>query len=182
MYQKKIVALSMAHAPKGDGGWLSAGKGIVAGASAGVLELMVFHPVDTCTKRLMTNKGKVTDLASLNQVLFRSAANLGPFGKAKSLFPGIGFAAVYKITQRAYKFGLQPTVLRFIDGINGPKDGSKPSRSQKSFNSALAGSIMGMGEVALLPFDVLKIKAQTNPDVLKGRGMFEMFRTENFKL
>jgi len=36
--------------------------------------------------------------------------------------------------------------------------------------------------VLLLPLDVLKIKAQTNPDVLKGRGLVEIARTEGFNL
>ena len=48
--------------------------------------------------------------------------------------------------------------------------------------SALAGSMIGIGEVALLPLDVLKIKAQTNPDVLKGRGLIELIRTERGSL
>ena len=34
--------------------------------------------------------------------------------------------------------------------------------------SAVSGSIMGVGEIALLPLDVLKIKAQTNPEAVKG--------------
>lgn len=48
--------------------------------------------------------------------------------------------------------------------------------------SATAGSIMGVGEIALLPLDVLKIQAQTNPESLKGRGVFQIFREEGFNL
>ena len=47
---------------------------------------------------------------------------------------------------------------------------------------ALAGSCVGIGEVALLPLDVLKIKSQTNPEVLVGRGMADLFKVNYFIL
>jgi hypothetical protein len=40
----------------------------------------------------------------------------------------------------------------------------------------------GIGEVALLPLDVLKIRAQTNPESLAGKGVIDLFRTEGFAL
>jgi hypothetical protein len=48
--------------------------------------------------------------------------------------------------------------------------------------SATAGSIIGIGEVVLLPLDALKVKAQTNPEQLQGRGVIDIFRTEGFSL
>jgi hypothetical protein len=36
----------------------------------------------------------------------------------------------------------------------------------------------GIGEVVLLPLDVLKIKMQTNPDALRGRGFFTLLKDE----
>jgi hypothetical protein len=55
-----------------------------------------------------------------------------------------------------------------------------PSRAipDKTLTNALAGSMIGIGEVALLPLDVLKIKAQTNPEVLNGRGFIDLIKTE----
>jgi len=50
----------------------------------------------------------------------------------------------------------------------------------KTMMSATAGSIMGVGEIALLPLDVLKIKAQTNPESLAGRGLFQIVREVMF--
>jgi hypothetical protein len=68
--------------------------------SAGVAELMIFHPVDTLAKRLMSNKS--TSL-NFNQIVFRNYAE-APIGKKfLSLFPGLGYAAGYKILQRIYK-------------------------------------------------------------------------------
>lgn len=48
--------------------------------------------------------------------------------------------------------------------------------------SATAGSIIGIGEVVLLPLDALKVKAQTAPEQLHGRGVIDIFRTEGFSL
>ena len=47
---------------------------------------------------------------------------------------------------------------------------------------ATAGSLVGAGEVALLPLDVLKIKSQTNPEVLKGRGFASLIHQEGWAL
>lgn len=46
----------------------------------------------------------------------------------------------------------------------------------------LYASTVSPGEVCLLPLDVLKIKAQTNPAVLKGKGLIELIVKENVKL
>ena len=89
----------------------------------GVSELLIFHPVDTIAKRLMSNKAKVfpqlscsevhadcvkVSFSSMNSIIFRDAA-LAPLSKKLlSLFPGLGYAAGYKISQRIYKFGGQP--------------------------------------------------------------------------
>lgn len=40
----------------------------------------------------------------------------------------------------------------------------------------------GVGEIVLLPLDVLKIKAQTNPESLKGRGVISIFAEEGMAL
>ncbi|GLE05754.1 hypothetical protein PINS_up014802 [Pythium insidiosum] len=47
---------------------------------------------------------------------------------------------------------------------------------------ATAGSIIGIGEIALLPLDVLKIRAQANPQAIAGRGVVDIFKQEGFAL
>ena len=47
-------------------------------------------------------------MPQFNQVIFKDAATKGVLAKYTSLFPGLGFAAGYKILQRVYKFGGQP--------------------------------------------------------------------------
>jgi len=43
-------------------------------------------------------------------------------------------------------------------------------------------SLIGIGEIVLLPLDVLKIKRQTNPEAFRGRGVFKIVRDEGFGL
>jgi len=48
--------------------------------------------------------------------------------------------------------------------------------------SANGGSLIGIGEIVLLPLDVLKIKRQTNPEAFRGRGVLRIVRDEGFGL
>lgn len=52
----------------------------------------------------------------------------------------------------------------------------------KTIMHATAGSIIGIGEIVLLPLDVLKIKRQTNPEAFRGRGVFRIVADEGFAL
>eukprot|EP00397_Hematodinium_sp_SG-2012_P035755 GEMP01038513.1.p1 GENE.GEMP01038513.1~~GEMP01038513.1.p1 ORF type:complete len:288 (+),score=49.33 GEMP01038513.1:55-918(+) len=129
----------------------------VATGTAGALEMVIFHPIDTMAKRLMNNKAKIGTSIPLMDVLFEGGKT--PLQAYKSLFPGIGFGAMYKVTQRIYKFGGQPYVKEFAVEKLQPK-----TKLHKTLCDGFAGMLMGMGEVALLPLDVMKIKLQTNPD------------------
>lgn len=53
-------------------------------------------------------------MATLQPILFREHAT-APLGKKLlSLFPGLGYAGGYKVTQRIYKYGGQPYFNDFI--------------------------------------------------------------------
>ena len=62
----------------------------------------LFHPVDTVAKRLMSNTQSTTK--SYAEVIFRDAASKSVFQRWMSLFPGLGYAAGYKVLQRTYVF------------------------------------------------------------------------------
>jgi len=47
---------------------------------------------------------------------------------------------------------------------------------------ATAGSLTGIGEVLLLPLDVLKIKRQVNPEAFRGRGLLRIVSEEGTSL
>jgi hypothetical protein len=42
--------------------------------------------------------------------------------------------------------------------------------------------LVGIGEVALLPLDVLKIKRQTNPEAFRNRGFLSIVKDEGLGL
>ncbi len=52
----------------------------------------------------------------------------------------------------------------------------------KALISSFAGSLIGIGEIVLLPLDVLKIKRQTNPEAFRGRGIVRIIKDEGFGL
>jgi hypothetical protein len=168
------------------------GKSLAIGsAAAGVLELLIFHPIDTTAKRLMSYKKKVfapgqttaQTTAILKKVILKDAAGSGFWKSWASLFPGLGFAFFYKVSQRVYKFGGQPIVNDLVAKNWGAALRAKfGERQGKPLTNALSGMMIGMGEVVILPFDVLKIKKQTNPEAFVGRNIWQIIAQENFKL
>jgi hypothetical protein len=119
----------------------------------------------------------------LNTVVFKKAAEQGLLKKYRSLFPGLGFAAGYKISQRIYKFGGQPAVNDFLNK-NYKKDFERifGDRQAKTWMHATAGSIIGIGEIALLPLDVLKIKMQTNAAQFEKQSFMQIVKSEGWGL
>ena len=144
---------------------------------------MVFHPVDTTAKRLMSNTTRVSSLSALNSVIFRDHAVAPISRKFTSLFPGLGYAAGYKVLQRIYKYGGQPFVRDFLaDNYGNDFDKAFGKGTGKAMMNATAGSIIGIGEIILLPLDVLKIKRQTNPEAFRNRGFFRIVADEGMGL
>ncbi|KAI6030626.1 mitochondrial carrier protein [Pisolithus orientalis] len=166
-------------APSHAGNGKESGTARVLGSGAsGVAELVVFHPVDTVAKRLMSNKSKVS-MSTLSPIIFRDYASASVGRKFLSLFPGLGYAAGYKVSQRIYKFGGQPWFNDIISR-NYKDDFTRlfGERKGKMLIQATAGSLTGIGEVVLLPLDALKIKRQVNPEAFRGRGVVRIFMEE----
>jgi len=155
---------------------------ILGSGTSGVAELLIFHPVDTITKRLMSNKAKFS-FSTLSPIIFREYAT-APLGrKLLSLFPGLGYAAGYKVSQRIYKFGGQPWFNDLLARNYGTNyTNTFGERKGKLMMQATAGSLTGIGEVVLLPLDALKIKRQVNPDAFRGRGFVRIFMEEGTTL
>ena len=143
----------------------------------------MFHPVDTTAKRLMSNYGRITSPSQLNSVIFKDQAHASIPRRFISLFPGLGYAAAYKILQRVYKYGGQPFARDYLSKNHGDWfDGTFGKGNGKAMLHATAGSLIGIGEIVLLPLDVLKIKRQTNPEAFRGRGVFKIVADEGFGL
>lgn len=110
---------------------------LLGSGTSGIAELLVFHPVDTVAKRLMSNKDKT---ARFTQIVFREHAAAPLSQKAVSLFPGLGYAAGYKVLQRVYKFGGQPFVNDWLSSrYKGQFQSVFGERNGKSVMSATAG-------------------------------------------
>ncbi|RJE19252.1 Mitochondrial carrier protein [Aspergillus sclerotialis] len=161
----------------------SATARLLGSGSAGIAELMVFHPVDTTAKRLMSNQSRISSFNILNQVVFKEYASASVARKFTSLFPGLGYAAGYKVLQRIYKYGGQPFARDYLAKNHGADfDNAFGKGTGKAVMHATAGSLIGIGEIILLPLDVLKIKRQTNPDAFRGRGLFKIISDEGMGL
>ncbi|KAG7841551.1 hypothetical protein KL942_001430 [Ogataea angusta] len=161
----------------------SASARVLGSASAGICEIAVFHPVDTISKRLMSNQTRVNSLEIFNKVIFRENATKPIGQRLLSLFPGLGYAACYKILQRVYKYGGQPFANEFLTtNFKKTYEDAFGAKTGKAMLSATAGSLIGIGEIILLPLDVLKIKRQTNPEAFKGRGFFKILQDEGLGL
>ncbi|CCU82413.1 unnamed protein product [Blumeria hordei] len=156
---------------------------LLGSGSAGIAELAVFHPVDTIAKRLMSNQSRISSVSQLNGVIFVDKSSVSARQKFFSLFPGLGYAAGYKILQRIYKYGGQPFVRDYLNKNHGSTfEATFGQKTGKAMIASCAGSIIGIGEVVLLPLDVLKIKRQTNPEAFRGRGLVRIITDEGFGL
>lgn len=176
----------MAHHNEQKGSYFSK---IIGSGIAGFFELILFHPVDTISKRLMSNQQKLVGgswavtAQNLNGVIFASYNSPSVIEKYLSLFSGISFALAYKVSQRVYKFGGQPIVHDLLERKLGRSFGSIfGDKHGKVLLESTAGALIGIGEVILLPFDVLKIMKQTNPKALEGRTTYQIFRQEKLNL
>lgn len=152
---------------------------IVGASTAALVEIGIFHPVDTVAKRLMSN----TDATrSVGQVVFKEAHEKAISTRLMSLYPGMQFAVAYKAFQRIYKFGGQPLVYAAMDrNFKESFENTFGKKHSKTMMQATAGCLMGIGEVGLLPLDVLKIKAQTNAAALGNRNLFAIIRQEKIQ-
>lgn len=116
----------------------SATARLLGSGTSGIAELLVFHPVDTVAKRLMSNKDRA---ASMSAVLFKEKAQAPIVTRFLSLFPGLGYAAGYKVLQRVYKFGGQPYFNDYLTKHHKRQfEQLFGERTGKSVMSATAGS------------------------------------------
>ena len=121
---------------------------IVGSTVAGVSEICIFHPIDTVAKRLMNNKVKITNTQMLKSVALNNS------GLSK-LYAGISAGFLYKVSQRTYKYGGQSYLNDSLQ---------KNFNASKLVSQSLSGCMIGMGEVFLLPLDILKIRTQLFPE------------------
>lgn len=154
----------------------------MAATAAGTLEIAFFHPFDTIAKRLMSNQKEFT-MANMNETIFKKHANSPITQKIAYLYPGSTYAVLYKVLQRVYKFGGQPIVREGMHTA-GVTDAMKPvfGTKAKMMTESISGSLIGIGEIVLLPLDRLKVLSQTNDAALANRSMLSVIRSEGMGL
>lgn len=131
--------------------------------------------------KVIQGDGIAATTKRLNEVIFRKYAKSGALRKYGSLFPGLGFATAYKVSQRVYKWTGQLYVKDALNKYYGKQFTQAFGKNHgRTMMHATAGSMIGIGEVVLLPLDILKIKAQTNPASIAGRNIFQIFYKEGF--
>jgi hypothetical protein len=167
-------------------------KSVTAGAAfcAGFLEITIFHPFDTIAKRLMSNTGAIRGAswaetsANLNKVLFKKDADKPLMRRLGSLYPGIVYGMMYKVLQRVYKFAGQPIVRDAMNrnGVGTAMRDRFGAKGGKLMTESVAGMLIGIGEIVLLPLDRLKILSQTNDAAVKGRSIFSIIASERLGL
>lgn len=88
-----------------------------------------------------------------------------------------------QVLQRIYKYGGQPVARDFLTKHYGADfEAAFGKKTGKAVLHSTAGSLIGIGEIVLLPLDVLKIKRQTNPEAFRGRGVLKIVADEGFGL
>lgn len=166
------------------------GRGFaLAGSMAGAMEIAVCHPWDTSAKRLIVNRealapvgrkfaeefaadawsvGRKKSMSDASaaaigawRVILGDAAKPGtPAGRRLgALYPGVGYAMGYKACQRAFQYTVQPLLAARLDRTEVFR--TVFASRERTCRHAVAGAIMGTGEILLLPLDSLKVRAQT---------------------
>ncbi|KAL8970643.1 MAG: hypothetical protein Q9197_003710 [Variospora fuerteventurae] len=78
----------------------SATARLLGSGSAGIAELAVFHPCirEQIVRRGLLRRGyQVSSASQLNKIIFKDKADAAITRKFTSLFPGLGYAAGYKV-------------------------------------------------------------------------------------
>lgn len=161
-------------------------------SSSALFELVIFQPLDTCCKRIITHQGRLLTAEGLSltakygkirSVVFREKLHSGPIDKLRSLYAGLKFGAYYKICQRTAAYGLQPFVFDYIHAYHHEDFVSLiGSKRARALEFATAAAVMGTAEVIFIPLDTLKILSQTNPASLRSRSFLQLVRQEGFRL
>lgn len=161
---------------------------------AGLLEVTIFHPVDTMSKRLMSHEkrvlvGSVSESLKNVGTVIKGSIPPNANGAATSwvqviryLYSGTQYAVLYKVSQRTIKFAGQPVVKDYLHSYHeGTFNRFCGKKKGKQLMEATAGSIVGVCEVVVLPFDRMKVLLQTNRGALQSRGLLQVARHEGVR-
>lgn len=79
------------------------------------MDRRLFSPVSfPIFRRANCSPNQIANASELNKVIFKDTATASAGRKFFSLFPGLGYAAGYKVLQRVYKYGGQPVARDWL--------------------------------------------------------------------
>lgn len=163
----------------------------LAALVSGAMEICIFHPFDTASKRLISDEGRARvsalrhpwqRLRTSRDILFHSLPpTASATDKVAHIYKGLKFAALYKVNQRIIKFAGQP-MLRDVAGrwqfeAAGAQWGMS-KRASRTLMESVCGCIAGVCEIVLLPLDRVKVLTQTNQHALQNRSFFQLITQE----
>jgi solute carrier family 25 2-oxodicarboxylate transporter 21 len=131
-------------------------KNVVAGGTAGIMEVLCMYPTDVVKTRQQLGKGKTVGMIQQ----FRDIIRLEGFG---NLYRGIASPILAEAPKRAIKFSLNEKYKQSVR----KKDGSLPGS-----RAALAGALAGMTECSVnTPFEVIKVQMQAKENLGRYTGI-----------
>lgn len=151
---------------------------LIGSGTAGILESIIFHPADTISKRLMSNEKKLIirgNNSNLRNILLHTNTYTTINSQIKGLYSGLGFSLIHRFTQRMYGYGGQPILREMIE-----KKISVKTRAERIASEWSCGAFIGLGETIFMPFDLLKVKKQTNSETFGNRSMMTILKEERF--
>ena len=152
---------------------------LIGSGLSGLLEVGIFHPFDTVSKRIMSNEKKLTIFgknSNVSEIIFNTCNKTSLMSRCIPLYNGIGFAMMHRCNQRMYGYGGQP-ILKDI--IERKYDGK--TKNDRVLCETLAGLVIGAGESIFMPADVLKVKKQTNPAAFNNKSIIDILRRESYR-
>lgn len=149
---------------------------LLGSSIAGLMEVTLFHPLDTVSKRLMSNEQKLVISGNNSNIknIILNSSKPKYYNDIPRLYNGIEFSFIHRFTQRMYTYGGQPILRKKLENYF-----NNNTKKERVKLDTFAGLIIGAGESIFMPFDVLKIKKQTNPEAFKNRNLTEIIRKEN---
>jgi len=127
-------------------------KHVIAGATAGLIEVLIMYPLDVVKTRLQLQhgKGKYTTVMNTFQTIIKEEG-------ASNLYRGILSPILAEAPKRAIKFSSNEQYKKLLADSNGKMTHAR---------AALAGAGAGMTEAIInCPFEVVKVRLQA-PDAL----------------
>eukprot|EP00611_Tribonema_gayanum_P002178 TRINITY_DN1158_c2_g1_i1.p1 TRINITY_DN1158_c2_g1~~TRINITY_DN1158_c2_g1_i1.p1 ORF type:complete len:316 (-),score=120.56 TRINITY_DN1158_c2_g1_i1:158-1057(-) len=142
-------------------------KNVVAGGTAGIMEVLCMYPTDVVKTRQQLGTGKTVPMITQFKDIIKNEG-------FANLYRGIASPILAEAPKRAIKFSLNE---KYKEAVK-KKDGTLPG-----YRAAMAGALAGMTECSVnTPFEVVKVQMQAKENLGRYTGVVDcvqsLVRTE----